>query len=394
MAEAIAAAADPAEQKRLSARYDHLQHELHRQDAYNIDHRIERVLDGLRFRRESFDQPVASLERRRAEPADAGQAAPGRAERDDPRRALEPPRHRGHRVARKFLLESSAAMIVVSHDRYFLDKVTNRTLELFDGTVDCLRRQFFGLLAAKGRAAAGRAADLREAADRDREDEGLHPPQRLRPEARPGRGPPQEAGADRAGGPAAGDRRAADAVSGGRPARRHRGPGRGAGARAYEPAACSATSRSTSCAASAGPCWAATACGKTTLLRCLLGLAAARRGTSQPRAGRGGRLLRPAIGRTGRRRGRGRRRAAGAQAAEPANSGAICWPRFGLTGERALQKVGQPKRRRAVPRRPGPAGRRGGQFPRARRADQPPRSLGPRCAGKGARGSSTGPCCW
>ena len=27
-------------------------------------------------------------------------------------------------------------MIVVSHDRYFLDKVTNRTLELFHGTVD------------------------------------------------------------------------------------------------------------------------------------------------------------------------------------------------------------------------------------------------------------------
>ena len=27
-------------------------------------------------------------------------------------------------------------MIVVSHDRYFLDKVTNRTLELYHGTVD------------------------------------------------------------------------------------------------------------------------------------------------------------------------------------------------------------------------------------------------------------------
>ena len=27
-------------------------------------------------------------------------------------------------------------MIVVSHDRYFLDRVTNRTLELYHGTVD------------------------------------------------------------------------------------------------------------------------------------------------------------------------------------------------------------------------------------------------------------------
>src|SRR6185437_16461729 len=28
------------------------------------------------------------------------------------------------------------AVVVVSHDRYFLDKVTNRTLELFQGSVD------------------------------------------------------------------------------------------------------------------------------------------------------------------------------------------------------------------------------------------------------------------
>ncbi len=33
-------------------------------------------------------------------------------------------------------------MIVVSHDRYFLDNVTNRTLELFDGTVDSYAGNF------------------------------------------------------------------------------------------------------------------------------------------------------------------------------------------------------------------------------------------------------------
>ena len=57
----IAATSDPVEQKRLAARYDHLQHELQSQDAYNIDHRIERVLDGLRFRKETYSQPVSSL---------------------------------------------------------------------------------------------------------------------------------------------------------------------------------------------------------------------------------------------------------------------------------------------------------------------------------------------
>ena len=157
-----------------------------------------------------------------------------------------------------FLLESSAAMIVVSHDRYFLDKVTNRTLELFDGTVDAYAGNFSAYWRQKHAAAAGPAADLREAADRDREDQGLHPPQRLRPEARPGRGPAEEAGADRAGGPAAGDRRAADAVSGGRPLRATSWSGPRGWPRAST-APLFARSRWTSPAASAGPCWGPTA---------------------------------------------------------------------------------------------------------------------------------------
>jgi len=42
----------------------------------------------------------------------------------------------------EFLAGHSAAMIVVSHDRYFLDKVTNRTLELFHGTVESYSGNF------------------------------------------------------------------------------------------------------------------------------------------------------------------------------------------------------------------------------------------------------------
>ncbi len=100
VAEELGHCDDPLEHKRLADRYDHLQHEMQTRDAYNLDHKIERVLDGLRFRRESFDAARRVAQRRRAEPADAGQAAAGRAERDAPGRALEPPRHRGHRMAR------------------------------------------------------------------------------------------------------------------------------------------------------------------------------------------------------------------------------------------------------------------------------------------------------
>jgi ATP-binding cassette, subfamily F, member 3 len=136
VAAGMAETSDPAEQQRLAARYDHLQHELRRQDAYNIDHRIERVLDGLRFGRESFEQPVCRLsggEQNRLMLAKLLLAEPNVMILDEPNNHLDID---STEWLEHFLVESSAAMIVVSHDRYFLDKVTNRTLELFDGTVD------------------------------------------------------------------------------------------------------------------------------------------------------------------------------------------------------------------------------------------------------------------
>jgi ATP-binding cassette subfamily F protein 3 len=41
-----------------------------------------------------------------------------------------------------FLRDTDQAMIIVSHDRYFLDRVTNRTLELYRGTVDSYTGNF------------------------------------------------------------------------------------------------------------------------------------------------------------------------------------------------------------------------------------------------------------
>ncbi len=140
--EAIAASTDPAEQKRLSARWDHLQHELSRQDAYNIEHRIERVLDGLQFPRRSFDRPVASLsggEQNRLMLAKLLLAEPNVMILDEPSNHLD---IETTEWLEGFLLDSSAAMLIVSHDRYFLDRVTNRTLELFQGTVDSYRGNF------------------------------------------------------------------------------------------------------------------------------------------------------------------------------------------------------------------------------------------------------------
>ena len=162
-------------------------------------------------------------------------------------------------------------MVLVSHDRYFLDKVTNRTLELFRGTVDSYTGNFSAYWQQKAERLLVAAADLREAAAGNRQGQGVHSPQSLRAEARPGRRPPQEAGADRAGAAAAGDRRPAD------------------GAFRRPPAAatsCSAPKRlgksydrplfgGVDVEILRGQRWGLlgpNGCGKTTLLRCLLGL--------------------------------------------------------------------------------------------------------------------------
>jgi len=142
VAHGLARAADEAEHRRLAARFDQLQQELHRHDAYNLDHKIERVLDGLGFPKRTFQQPVESLsggEQNRLMLLKLLLAEPELMLLDEPSNHLD---IHATEWLEEFLAGHSAAMIVVSHDRYFLDKVTNRTLELFRSTVESYTGNF------------------------------------------------------------------------------------------------------------------------------------------------------------------------------------------------------------------------------------------------------------
>lgn len=142
VAHALAQAADEAEHRRLASRFDQLQHDLHRHDAYNLDYKIERVLDGLGFPKQTFQQPVESLsggEQNRLMLLKLLLAEPDLMLLDEPSNHLD---IQATQWLEEFLAGHSAAMIVVSHDRYFLDKVTNRTLELFRGTVESYTGNF------------------------------------------------------------------------------------------------------------------------------------------------------------------------------------------------------------------------------------------------------------
>jgi ATP-binding cassette subfamily F protein 3 len=134
VAHAIAGEADGAAREKLQRRYDALQHDLHRHSAYNIDHRVDEVLLGLGFTPEQYDRPMTQFsggQQNRMLLARLLLAAPDVMLLDEPTNHLDID---ATEWLENYLADCEQALLVVSHDRYFLDRVTNRTLELFAGT--------------------------------------------------------------------------------------------------------------------------------------------------------------------------------------------------------------------------------------------------------------------
>ncbi len=141
-AAALAECTDPKEQARLSERLDRLHHELQLHDAYHLDHKVERVLEGLGFPPAMFDAQVSTLsggEQNRLILAKLLLSEPDLMLLDEPSNHLDVD---ATAWLEEFLANHRAAMLIVSHDRYFLDRVTNRTFELFRGTIDAYRGNF------------------------------------------------------------------------------------------------------------------------------------------------------------------------------------------------------------------------------------------------------------
>jgi ATP-binding cassette subfamily F protein 3 len=135
-AKKLAATTDDAVREKLSTRYDFLQHEIARHDAYHLDYKIERVLHGLGFANDAFQRPVEVLsggQMNRLLLAKVLLREPDVLLLDEPSNHLD---IEATEWLEGFLASAEQAVVVVSHDRYFLDRVTNRTLELYHGTVD------------------------------------------------------------------------------------------------------------------------------------------------------------------------------------------------------------------------------------------------------------------
>jgi ATP-binding cassette subfamily F protein 3 len=135
LAEKMAATSDAAESARLHEKYDAIHLQLDRLDAYHIEHRIDEVLQGLGFPRSEYDRPLTTFsggQQNRASLARLLLAAPDLLLLDEPTNHLDIDTTEW---LERYLARSQQAVVLVSHDRYFLDKVTSRTIELWQGGI-------------------------------------------------------------------------------------------------------------------------------------------------------------------------------------------------------------------------------------------------------------------
>jgi ATP-binding cassette subfamily F protein 3 len=130
VAHRMADAKDDASRKPLEARFDRLHELLRTTDAYQLDHKVSEVLGGLGFKDEDDHRDLATFsggQQRRLLLAKLLLSAPDVMLLDEPSNHLD---IATTQWLEEYLARQPQGMIVVSHDRYFLDKVSTRTFEL------------------------------------------------------------------------------------------------------------------------------------------------------------------------------------------------------------------------------------------------------------------------
>ena len=133
---ALSEASDDATLERLMTEYDAASVAFETGGGYDIEHRTEAVLHGLGFNESNWDMKVQTLsggQKTRVALAKALLEAPDLLLLDEPTNHLD---LAALEWLEGFLISHHGAFIVVSHDRYFLDKVTGRTLDLTFGRLE------------------------------------------------------------------------------------------------------------------------------------------------------------------------------------------------------------------------------------------------------------------
>ncbi|MBO7068531.1 MAG: ABC-F family ATP-binding cassette domain-containing protein [Bacteroidaceae bacterium] len=123
------------EYMQLVERFTHLNEHFQMMGGMNYHAELERTLQGLGFRREDFDRPTSEFSggwRMRIELAKLLLLHPDVLLLDEPTNHLD---IESIQWLEQFLSTRAGAVVLVSHDRAFINNVTNRTLEISCGKI-------------------------------------------------------------------------------------------------------------------------------------------------------------------------------------------------------------------------------------------------------------------
>lgn len=119
----------------LVERFTHENERFHMLGGMNYQAELERTLQGLGFAREDFDRPTSEFSggwRMRVELAKLLLQAPDVLLLDEPTNHLD---IESIQWLEQFLAQRGSTVVLVSHDRAFINNVTNRTLEISCGRI-------------------------------------------------------------------------------------------------------------------------------------------------------------------------------------------------------------------------------------------------------------------
>jgi ATP-binding cassette subfamily F protein 3 len=136
---------------KLMKRYGELQIEYENSGGYTYENKIETVLSGLGFKKEDFDKNINILsggEKNRAALASVLLSEPNLLLLDEPTNHLD---IEGTEWLEDYLSEFPGTVVLVSHDRYFLDWVIREVVELEDHQIEKYKGNFSAYVIEKAR---------------------------------------------------------------------------------------------------------------------------------------------------------------------------------------------------------------------------------------------------
>jgi ATP-binding cassette subfamily F protein 3 len=122
---------EKSEDEKKLTRFTDLLHEMDVLDGYNVEHKTEDVLHGLGFKQSDLSRPYKEFSggwRMRVLLAKMILMKPDLLMMDEPTNHLDLP---SIEWLEKYLIHYQGAVVIVSHDKFFLDRMVNKIVEIY-----------------------------------------------------------------------------------------------------------------------------------------------------------------------------------------------------------------------------------------------------------------------